>query len=82
MKHINKIRNVTQFFLDFPTFGGKVGKKVGKKWEKVGKSGKKWEKVGKMWEKWENFFFSLGALSQGNHGPAPNGVRAHVPAKK
>ena len=71
-------RNVTQFFLDFPTFGGKVGKKVGKKWEKVGKSGENVRKCGKS----GNFFFPLGALSQGNHGPAPNGVRAHVPAKK
>ena len=44
-----------------------------RKWGKSGKSGKIGGKCGENVGKVGIFFF-LGALSQGNHGPAPNGV--------
>ena len=75
----NIIGTLPNFSQTFPISGEnreKKREKSGEKWEKGG------EKVGEKWETGKKFFFSLGALSQDIHGPAPNGVRGHVPAKK
>jgi hypothetical protein len=39
---------------------GKIGKKIGKDWERLGKIGKDWERLGKIGKDWERLGKGLG----------------------